>query len=321
MKKDQITSLFSASFACDRKHRLNTTVKPLPLGLLKEFTSEGLTLERVEELLSEGYDIYRYQTQLTVHGLCQESLPAYVSGYKSVSINKNGSVGVRWISVDRAKKLRIIGLLKRYGWCAVSSSTSLHPELRSHHSTFSEAADACLSYKSIMDRVAPDLFYGSYSIYVLQSPYLGFFAVLDLLINGILEERIPALIESILDKPYSVVLQEVHVKDEAEAARRAELDAQWRAEREARKALYADSFQTVAARLESEGYRKVPSNALKPGTIFREIRRSYSDDTAYVETLLMCSRSAKKCDTEGNLTFDAVPQTRYKQRPILVWVR
>lgn len=320
MKKDQITNLFSASFSCDKKHRLNTTAKTLPVGLLKELSSDGLTLERVDALLSEGYDIYRYQTQLTVHGVCKEVLPEIRFGYKTLTVNKNGSVGVRWVGVDRAKKLGIISVLKQFGWSGVSNSTDLHPQLSARHQTFKEAADTCLEYKKIMDRVDSTLFYGSYSIYVLQSPYFGFISVLDLYINGILEVNIPAVLEAIVGMSYTDIHKAVEAKKAAEKAKQEEYEAKWRAAREARKNAYAKSFQELAESLVADGYRKVQSNTLPVGTVFKEIRRSYSDDTAYVVTLLMCSRSAKKCDSSGKVSFDATPQTQYKRRPIMVWV-
>lgn len=218
----------------------------MPVGLLKELSSDGLTLERVDELLSEGYDIYRYQTQLTVHGVCKEVLPEIRFGYKTLTVNKNGSVGVRWIGVDRAKKLGIISVLKQFGWSGVSNSTDLRPQLSARHQTFREAADACLEYKKIMDRVDSKLFYGSYSIYVLQSPYFGFISVLDLYINGILEANIPAVLEAIVGMSYTDIHKAVEAKKAAEKAKQEEYEAKWCAAREARKTAYAKSFQELS---------------------------------------------------------------------------
>ena len=127
MKYDEIKELFSESNYIDKRHKLNTTSKSISLDVVNEIEKFGITSERINELVSDGFDIYKYKTQITLHGLCKELNNERVNGYKCLTLNANLSIGIKYIAVDVAKKHTICNKLNYFGWSTESSSTKHTP--------------------------------------------------------------------------------------------------------------------------------------------------------------------------------------------------
>ncbi len=86
---------------------------------------DGISLERLETI---GVPVYRYATQITLHGVLpgfsREARPA---GFKSVFRNANGTIGVKYVAIDGAKKATIADA-SHYGhreWSAHLDSAGL----------------------------------------------------------------------------------------------------------------------------------------------------------------------------------------------------
>ena len=85
----------------DEKARrvLNTSNKPA--NITAEEIEKGVSIESLESL---NVPVYRYKTQITIHGVLPDIGNEIVNGYKSIIQNGNGTCGVRYIAVDGAKK-------------------------------------------------------------------------------------------------------------------------------------------------------------------------------------------------------------------------
>jgi len=53
-----------------------------------------------DNLLNFKFKLYYYKTQITLHGVFPKHLNTRLKGYKYITVNKNGSCGIRWPAVD-----------------------------------------------------------------------------------------------------------------------------------------------------------------------------------------------------------------------------
>lgn len=86
----------------DKARRILNTSNLKPDIELSEIES-GITIERLESL---NVPVYQYATQITIHGTFPNINTDFlrVNGYKSVILNQNKSLGVRYIAIDGSKK-------------------------------------------------------------------------------------------------------------------------------------------------------------------------------------------------------------------------
>lgn len=96
--------LFDA-FSCktDTKARRVLNVAPdKSANITAEQLESGVSLEALDAI---GVPVFRYQTQITIHGKIADFNPnAKPGGYKAVFKNGNGSVGVKYSAIDGEKK-------------------------------------------------------------------------------------------------------------------------------------------------------------------------------------------------------------------------
>lgn len=91
--------------ADDKARRvLNTSHRQA--NITAEEIEAGITSERLDTI---GVPVYRYATCVTIHGQLPDFNPnKRVGGYKSLSQNQNGTLGVRYIAIDAQKKKTIL---------------------------------------------------------------------------------------------------------------------------------------------------------------------------------------------------------------------
>lgn len=85
----------------DIKARRRTNVTQDIASITAEQLERGVT---IEELSAIGVPVYRYETQVTIHGNLPGLRQARVNGYKSLVENSNGSLGVKYVAIDSEKK-------------------------------------------------------------------------------------------------------------------------------------------------------------------------------------------------------------------------
>jgi hypothetical protein len=85
----------------DIKARRRTNVTKDIASITADQLERGVT---IEELSAIGVPVYRYETQVTIHGNLPGLRQARVNGYKSLVENGNGSLGVKYVAIDSEKK-------------------------------------------------------------------------------------------------------------------------------------------------------------------------------------------------------------------------
>ncbi len=128
---------------------LNVAPKKRPNISFDELASEGLTIERLEEI---NVPVLKYATQLTIHGMFPETgVPYGVGGYKNLTLNENRSLGVKYSAVDVAKKHLIadVARLSRSGWWGSFSSTDFIVSKSFYNDTKDAKELAIAAYKSL----------------------------------------------------------------------------------------------------------------------------------------------------------------------------
>ena len=321
MEYKKIEKLFDDNFAYDKKHKVNTSSKNLPLDVMDNI-NKGVTLEQLNNLTSKGYDVYKYATQITIHGICNELTDNNVFLYKSLILNKNKSLGVKWIAVDAEKKANICKTLEYFGWTTIRSSTKNYPTRVARFSNKEDAEKQCAAYRNIIDRIENNMFYGSYNIYIGEI-FSMYFAVIELFINGIKQENVTPLLEKILDMDNETITNKIN-SIEAEKKRKSdafhELYLKEKKEKEEkRKTLIVDTVK----KLENDGYKKVSSNELKDGTRFIAIEDRYYEIylCKYEITTRTCTCLSKKDILNNRDSYEKNNAKIYKDKEFEVWVK
>ena len=321
MEYNNVEKLFENKFNYDKKHKLNTSPKELPLKIIENI-NKGITLEQLSEILAKGYDIYKYSTQITIHGICNDLTDNNVFLYKSLILNKNKSLGVKWIAVDTEKKNEICTKLEYFGWTTNHTSLKFHPSLIKCSDNVSDAKKQCNDLKTIIDNIGENMFYGSYNIYIGEI-FGRYYSVLDLFINGIKKENVTPLIEKIIGMDIDTINSKIE-SIEAEKKRKSnefhELYLKEQKEKEENeKTLIEDTIK----KLENDGYKKANSNELKDGTRFIAIENRYYEIylCEYEITTHTCTCISKNDILNNKDSYEKNNAKIYKDKPFEVWVK
>jgi len=311
MKFDNIEKLFDKSYNYDKKHKINTTDKELPESVIKTINS-GVTVEQLDLLLSKGFDVYKYSTQITIHGKCDKLTNDTVGYYKCLTLNKNKSIGVKWIAVDAAKKENICRTLSLFGWSSVHDSQLFYPCKIERFSNKSDAVKRCNEYKEIANRIDNSLFYGSYDIFV-GTVWGMYYSVFNLYVNGIYKENVNTLLEQItgLDVDGIEIEKQKAKKKKQEEHERIEREYQETRKREL--ANGKKKMEQIKSTLLNKGYKEVISTSLCPGDqfVFVEDCFGYVSAKEYVYG----KRTCKPAEGFG------MNAQQFCKKPIVVWAK
>lgn len=311
--------LFNVEAMCDSKHKLNTTNKDIPLSVVSDIETKGLSIEQIDELIKSGYDIYKYHTQITLHGVCKElSKGGRLDNYKCLTLNKNQSIGIRWIAIDRQKKREIVNKLHYFGWSSEDSSTALYPRKCKRCSTQEDAIKLCNEWNNELKGLDKSLFFGRYSIYYGFYMY-SWYACCDIYINGIYSKNVDKVVEQITGKSIKEVnsyIADVRAKEEESRRKCDEEYERRRIERERRN---AEEAAKLKAKLE-EGFIKTTTNKLAVGTIFYVVRRNYLGEYK-ARRYKMDSRRAFPCYENGDHDSLGEKLPNAKTKEITCYVR
>lgn len=211
---------------------------------------DGVTIERLEGI---GVPVFRYNTQITIHGrLPGFSAEARPAGFKAVFKNENGTVGVKYVAVDGAKKqtIRNASHYGTRGWTAHINSEGL--TLSRHFETREE----CIAAYQAFPR---DLFYGG-SI-AGASPLGGYF------VYGWVSAIPEANVWPLISRLWNVASQtEIDQEEANRSAERKLRDEQWRADAAKRE---AELTAERRAKADAMPLRKLPVPKRKEGAFVR----------------------------------------------------
>ena len=174
MQIDEV--LESANILHDNKARrvLNTAPNKQADITIDELEN-GVTIERLESLT---VPVYQYGTQITIHGIFK-NIPddLRVHGYKSIILNGNESLGVKYVAIDGDKK-NLLSKVARYAerdkrWTIHIDSQGCEAYKMFHSSNSDDDKQKTIKcYKSAPDNLyigakrAVSLMYGGYAVII-----------------------------------------------------------------------------------------------------------------------------------------------------------
>lgn len=264
---EKLVELFAGNY--DSKHKLNTTNKEMPIELLEKIDNGDVSFEVLNEYINRGYDIYTYRTQITIHGVCNKELNDRIGGYKNVIVNGNGSVGIKWVAIDRIKKNKIYNAIVKvfgYDWYIVNNSSLYRVELwKRLGDNADENKTIYNEMQKIVNRVGNDLFLGYIGIDKYVSIFNVSYYVLTIDINAIAENNVDEFLCRVLDKGSIGEVNDAltdYAKEEEK--KRAEMEERMRKAREERERGKADSkikaieeYNALATKFDNDGYKRI----------------------------------------------------------------
>ena len=255
----------------DSKNITNKGNKVIPQTALDKIESEGVTLEFLQGL---NMPVYKYRTQITIHGLFPELQHNYLGGYKNLFQNKNLSIGVKWQVVDYAKKDRIYKAVTGYleNWTRRHNSTDFFIYKTSKSFTDKETYKTLLeAAKADISHIDKKLFFGNCGVYLSQTLWGGYFLVSYINIGAILEANVIPCIENITKVSMAAIEAKEADKQAKYEAREKQRKAEYAAEMEAKKAKQAPLMEAARQILTDAGYTMQEKTPLEVGKIYVKI--------------------------------------------------
>jgi hypothetical protein len=172
----QITeTLESAHIYNDDKARRRLNTAPnIEANITLDEIEKGVTIERLESI---NVPVYQYGTQITIHGtfpnIEYDTLRKYVLGYKSLFLNQNGSLGVKYVAIDGEKKRLLLDVARwsKNKWHIDKDSEGVKAYRIFFTSDSAKDKQNCIEcYKSTPDdlyiggKQAVGLMYGGYAV-------------------------------------------------------------------------------------------------------------------------------------------------------------
>lgn len=199
-KKDSFTTLLNSE-SYDTKKKLNRSKQLINFPELDISCNKDIIITS-ESLDKLNVPIYKYKTQITVHGKLSDKADSYikfyhgyVGYYKSLMINKNGSLGIKYNCIDLDKKSQIADKvnLRRH---RTSTADYLYKNARF------DSAEKASQYmvdkkKAIEKHIDQKLFIGTMNLYSACHPFFGIYVCFEMHIRAIKTENVQKLIDGI----------------------------------------------------------------------------------------------------------------------------
>ena len=172
--KPIITDLFEGSSKeFDTRKVLNRAEKySFDEGFMENLKEEGLTLEMIEAIPNK-VPIFKYLTQITIHGVFPETQVERIHGYKNCIRNQNGTLGIKYNAIDVKKKKELNEKLK-----FILLHLNIPVPILEHTSNslaFRLISTELEPIKEMYDRINTSLFYGRKYAYRSSHPFYGTF--------------------------------------------------------------------------------------------------------------------------------------------------
>lgn len=292
---ENVAQVFCGSY--DHKHINNTAPnKEIPQQIIDRLNYMGMTIESIDALIDKGYPVYKYMTQITVHGICNEIKSNKVGQYVALVINQNKSLGIRWLAVDHGKKAKIANALNHEGWSCFHDSRGW---MFSMYEKDNE--ESYLKLKAIKERIDPTKFFGGVDICRAKT-IVGRYLFLRLTIHGIYQENVEPLIEQATDRKYSEIKAEIEEEKEKE---RREYEA-WKRKSEEAAKKRAEEMQTIREEYLKEN--PMPSHIkgmVQSGDMFIKLYEGYGIVEWHYYTVYKAGGRlcAARCTKEGKKIY------------------
>lgn len=196
----------------DKKNKLNRSNKKVSSSLLNDIDN-GVTIEQINEISkAHNLPIFRYQTQITIHGIFNELETNLSYGYKHIFQNKNKSIGIKYGAIDESKRQYLKKYLRtlNFGYSRNSTDYSfVIQKVSDDEETFKANIE---ELKAIADKIDKSLFYGRVQIYS-GNIFGRVYSFLDLQINAIEQANVSKFLTDLGIDPKKV---DADIKQEEE---------------------------------------------------------------------------------------------------------
>jgi len=219
IKEKEKKSLYSDEKGFDRKNKLNRSNKVVPKEILEQI-EKGITIEELED---SKLPVFKYKTQITIHGIFGELTKQRIGGYKSLFQNKNLSIGVKWNAIDYEKKKLIYDVMAQQGFSIDYSSNDY---LAFRWVMYDDKVLEKL--KSVYDKIDDSLFIGNKDLFVSNVPWIGKMIGLDVRIQSIRQKDVWTFLENSFGMTKSAWGEVMKERNQARKKR----DAEWAKRRE-----------------------------------------------------------------------------------------
>lgn len=196
-------------------------------------SKEGLTSEYLE---SFPYPVYRYMTQITLHGVFKPTdiNLLMVGGYQNVIVNQNKTIGIKYNAIDYEKKKRIGRYLKPYGYEYFRDSSG-----DDYSKSFIHKEEVLRAYRGI------DVSQFLATKYVMYNPFTGRF-YLRISLKAIYEREIWSFLTAVTGQTRQQIeasYEQAQAEDRRKQANYEQQAAANRIEAQARKGQLADTLK------------------------------------------------------------------------------
>jgi hypothetical protein len=185
----------------DTRKTLNRSDIKVPDAILDQIESGSFTCEMINEL-AKTFPIFRYQTQITIHGQFDVT-NSRIAGYKNIFQNGNLSLGIKYSAIDTEKIEKIRELLDKVQPRGAGLDSTYFYFLRdSQHRLFRRSKGLTketfeglkTEYMQLAEKIKEVSIYGYVDCYVTKHPFLGNQIVLDVHPLAIPNEKVMELV-------------------------------------------------------------------------------------------------------------------------------
>lgn len=242
----QIEKFFDFETEFARKHKLNTCNRRVPQEFLDKI-EDGCSIENLEEMMQKRFDVFKYKTQITIHGIFPELSTRRVGGYINLVQNQNKSVGVRYSAIDFDKKSRLYNMLSRLKLWNVERNSQTFGIYKTKRlpDNWKENREEILSivrsYENEAKNIDRKLFVGNVCCNLVQGLWGDVYVMLSVNIQCFYERNFKALFENLSGMNFEegerkvAEIIEKETREREERNRQYEIEAAKRREEEAKK--------------------------------------------------------------------------------------
>lgn len=216
MKK--VEKLMSKKTKINRKNKKNRKRVKVSSSILDKI-EKGISIEELEKI-GKNLPIFKYKTQITIHGLFPQLKKSRVYGYKNIFQNKNKSIGIRYNAIDEQKRRELFDSLRKYGfeYKRTSKSTKFFK-----FSILDGKKDEHIieNYKELYSSIDTNMFIGDVDLSLYKDRIFGVKCIyLTLSVNAIYKENIPKFIDALTEYGELINMDDIEYKKREEKIKR-----------------------------------------------------------------------------------------------------
>lgn len=226
MEKWTLEETLESSCNFETRKVLNRSSVKIPVDFISSIELNGLESETLETV---KIPVYKYKTQVTLHGVFNDISNDRIGGYKNIVLNGNKTLGIRYNAIDYEKKIELFNALRVNGnyktWVTHRNSTEFNASVSLVARSKEEITEKTRELLELQKRIDSSLFVGTKNIYRYFHPALGYMVELVLNVGTIRKENVGKLFTSITGKDYNEFNAEQKAIEEKEEQERLEKKA------------------------------------------------------------------------------------------------